>query len=50
MTWRGDLAGGGSLVNEVRSPDKDTQEWKLIVKDRAGKVVVDARGKLTRRK
>jgi hypothetical protein len=50
MTWSGGLSGGRTMANEVRFPDKDTQEWKLVVKDRAGKVVVDAHGKLTRRK
>jgi hypothetical protein len=50
MTWRGDLPGGRTLVHEVCFPDRDTQEWKLAVKDAEGKVLVEGHGKLTRRK
>jgi len=50
MTWKGDLRDGSSLLNVVRFTDKDTQEWKLVVKDKAGKALTEMHGKLTRRK
>lgn len=50
MTWNADLDGGKTMVNVVRFTDADTQEWKLVVKDKAGQAVTELHGKMTRRK
>jgi Protein of unknown function (DUF1579) len=50
MTWKADFDDGKTLVNTIRFTDRDTQAWKLVVKDRANKVVTEMQGKMTRRK
>jgi hypothetical protein len=48
MHWKADLGDGKTSEATHHFIDKDTYEWTLVVKDKAGKVYADARGKHTR--
>lgn len=48
MRWKADLGNGLTSEAEHHFLDANTYEWTLKVKDKSGKVQVDARGKHTR--
>lgn len=50
LTWKGELGDGIVSQNPVRFVDKDTIEWRMTIQDKAGKLLVDVQGKLTRKK
>jgi len=48
MRWKGNLGDGVTSEAEHHFLDANTYKWTLVVKDKAGKVLVDARGKHVR--
>jgi hypothetical protein len=50
MTWKADLGNGITVTNTVRFVGSDRIEWRVLTRNDAGKVFVDAEGKWTRKK
>jgi hypothetical protein len=48
--WKGGLPDGSMLVAKHHFIDKDTYEWDLQIKDKAGKLLADLYGKHMRQR
>jgi hypothetical protein len=50
LTWKSDIDENLASTNQVRFTDRETIDWTMMVKDKTGKVYLDLRGKMKRRK